>query len=239
MMKINQEHKVLLVVEKLGKVMCTVEISTPTYVLLNTQASENQQNQFQRVSKNQLRAMMKRLSLRSFEMPHDKMFVLSFTAVLSEVGRRSLKLLVRRYNEPETNQEKTVFHLKYFSLMVYKKDNYCTPFVHSESCENSRLPREVFIEAFNVFKPVIERSCGENSTLTYQWSIDHFVQQKTLIKLPQEQSNYLRLAPFTFQFDDSSDLFSGFYSVKLTVFESDFVSKRSGNGIWRVRSVFM
>lgn len=235
MVKLNQKQKFLLAIEKLGNVTSTVEISTENYVLFNTQASTHDYKSFQQVSKFQLQGIMKRLNLRNFEIPHERMYAVTFTNMLSTVGRQPMKLLVRRYTNPGSNQEKTVFLLSFYSLMVYKEDNYCSPLIHSGSCENSRLPREVSVDDFNVFKPIIQQSCGENSSLTYRWSIDHFVDQKTILNLPEEKLSFLRLAPFTLQFDDVNDIFSGFYSIKLTVFEDDNSNNRNGVGIWKVK----
>lgn len=233
MVKLNGEHEFLLAVERFGNVVSTIEISTFNYVLMNTQVTDDEHKMFKSVTRSQMKSILMRMKIESFEIPYEKMFIAIFSDVLSTIGHQSMKLLITRFS---SNQEqKTIFHLSFISFLVHMKENYCWPSVHLSSCENPRAPREILINEFNFFKPIVQRSCDENSTLRHQWSIDHFVNQKTMKNLPDEQSSSLKLPPFAFRFDDDDDFFTGFYTIKLITFEDDYVNQGHGINIWRVR----
>lgn len=233
MVKLNEEHEFLLVVERFGNLVSTIEISTVNYVLMNTQVTDNEHKMFKSVTRSQLKSILMRMKFESFEIPYEKMFIATFSDVLSTVGQQSMKLLITRFSS--SHEQKTIFHLRFISFLVHMKENYCLPSVHLSSCENSRAPREILVNEFNFFKPIVQRSCGENSTLRHKWSIDHFVNQKTMKNLPEEQSSSLKLPPFAFRFNDDNDFFMGFYTIKLITFEDDYVNKGHGINIWRVR----
>lgn len=231
MIKLNEAHEFLLAIESFGNVMSTIELSTENYVLLNTQVSKMQHKIFRSVTRKQLKRILLKMRFGSFEIPHEKMFIAIFSETLTAVSRQSMKLLITCHN---LNQEqKIIFHMSFYNFLVYANENYCSPSVHLSSCENPRTPREVEIGDSIVFKPTIQRSCGQNSNLSYRWSIEDFLHQKTMKNLPAERASFLKLSPFTLSFNDE-DFFSGFYSIKLMTFEDDYDNRRHGFNIWRV-----
>jgi hypothetical protein len=232
--QLNQMYRFVLVIENLGNVQSTVDISVLNDVWLNTQIPHSHQHQkFKEYTKYQLQELLKDLKLKNFDLPHEKVFAAVIPVVLTSLGSQTVKIIVKEHNK-STEKEK-IFHHKQFSLMVYKTDNYCSPTVSSTTCEDYKKPREVPNHDFNVFKPIIERSCGDSSILSYQWSIDHYFEKFTYKTFPLERSSHLRTEPFTFQFDDFDDPYIGFYTVKMIVTEESVKEKQSGMKIWRVR----
>lgn len=192
---------------------------------------------FRRVSKTQLWSILKRMNLNSFQSKRENVHIAKFTDVLSSLGNQTLKLLVIRYKM--TSADKTiVFHLRYIDFTVFKTNEYCNPKIKYNSCENSQTPRDVSLSDFSVFKPIVERSCGQESNLTYDWSIDHYVQHKTMNNLLEENKSFLRLAQYELEFNDEDDTFSGFYTIKLSVFEQNHRDLKHGMAVWKVKFHF-
>lgn len=234
MIRLNEDNVFLLVIESFGSVESIIDISTSKYALINTKVSQNDHKMFKLITNTHLQSIVKRMKLGKIAINHNTVFIATFTDVMVATGHQILKLTIKCKSSSCDNSN-TVLHLSYHNSFVFAKSNYCSPKVLSSSCENSFHPREVLLSNFNVLKPTIQRSCGANSSLAYQWSIDHIVEQKTIMNLPNERSSLLQLAPFTLFFDDRSDYFTGYYSIKLIVFEENVKIQKSGMTIWRVR----
>ena len=233
--KLNQEFKFVLAIEKLGSDMTVVSVVASTDVLLYSVVNDNELKVFKYRTKKQLMETLKQLNLRYVEIPHEKMLVAIISATLTSLGNQQLEVVVKHFSETGLQGlGQIVYHQRNFNVLSYKLDEYCSPDVKSDLCEDPMKPRRALSNEFNVFKPVIERSCGENSVLSFQWFIDHYHYQKTYSHLPGERSNSLRLKPFSFEFDDLDEYFNGFYVVKLIVNEENKSDKRTGYKLWRV-----
>lgn len=239
LIRLNEEHKFILLIESFGSVESTIEIATSSYVLVNTKVSKDDHKMFKLLTSSQIRNILKTMKLETAEFPskvlQEKVYMATFSDVLTATGHQTLKLIIKCKSR---SCEKTIFHLSYYNAMVIAKDSYCFPTVHLSSCENSFQPRQAALSDFNFFKPTIQRSCNINSSLTYQWSVEHYVNEKTMMNLPNERSSSLQLEPFTLLFDDLDDMFTGFYTIKLIVFEDDHKHQKSGMAIWRVIKSF-
>jgi hypothetical protein len=231
--KLNEPHSFLLVVEKLGNVMTTIEISTKDFVLLNRQLSHNSYGEFRKTTREKFFHLMRKMEINFAEFPHENLLLLTFESVLANPGSQWLRVVLKRYIARDEDLQPVTFNSKYFNILVHKNEDYCMPTIQFPSCSNALSPRQVLLHEVNVFKPIVTSLCNQKSSLSYKWSIEHFVHQKTMLSLPNEGFNFLILPAYTLWFNDAHDIFSQYYTIKLIVFEEDRENRKSGMGISR------
>jgi hypothetical protein len=230
---LNQEYFSLMMIENFGNTNLTIDVSSANDVFLNTQIPGDDKHDFKEYSKENLKMLMKTLKLRSFDIPHEKVKALTIPLTMTTLGLQKVKVSI---TTRLSNSALIAFFVNFYNIEVYKLDTYCYPSVYSGACEEFKTYRLVLSNDVNVFKPVIKRSCGAKSILSYQWFIDHYIEKFTYKTFPDEKSNFLRIEPYTFQFDDFVDKYIGFYTVKLIVREENIVQKKEGLNIWKVIS---
>lgn len=109
---VNKAQNVMVVLQSLGTVACTMEIQTHNYVILSLSFSENQLGPFQQSSN--IRQVAKELGLRKWHSASDeKGFYLVINATLVSGGRSMLALTI---TDAKTEQSYYDWYYEHFSL---------------------------------------------------------------------------------------------------------------------------
>lgn len=121
---LNEPQKYLVVVEKLGTINSTLEISTKNYVMVNFQFNKFNIREFELISNRQLMEVAKKLKIRNVDVPHANVYFAVFSRTLVELGDHKISVKVTKFG---SRRQKIIFYNYDFDVKVYKSPDLCYP----------------------------------------------------------------------------------------------------------------